>query len=100
MGKLTSKEEAKQAATEDARYWLYEEPELYTSGKNTFRLYQKAGKLQISLPDYVKSSFSYGQRREEIKPGRLAALDLNALREDPETLQWLLSILQKLQEPA
>lgn len=98
MGKLTEETRA-QAAKEmrDAKYWLYEEPELYTTGKNAIRYYQEAGKLQFALPDYVKTTFSYGQRREEVKPGRLAALDLEALREDPETLQWLIEILQGLQ---
>lgn len=96
MGRITE-ENRQQQAQKDARYWLYEEPEVYTTGRNSFRLYKAAGKLQIALPDYVVVTRAHGEQREELKPGKLAALDLEALQEDPETLEWLLAVLKKLQ---
>ena len=97
MGKYSA-ETAREAAKDDARYWLYEEPETYTTGKNAIRYFREAGKLQIALPDYVKAKRDYttGKLTETVLPGKLAALDLEALREDPETLDWLTGILQGL----
>ena len=82
----------------DKRYWIYEEPEKHDTGKNCIRYFPKAGKLQIALCDYVTATKdrATGEIVEETKPGRLAALDLEALEEDQKTLQWLLSILQPL----
>ena len=81
----------------DRRYWLYEEPVKYDTGKNCIRYYPKAGKLQIALCDYVTATKDRsGNITEETKPGRLAALDLDALEDDQATLKWLLSILQGL----
>lgn len=97
MGKYRA-ESAKDAVKADARYWLYEEAETYTTGKNALRLYKDAGKLQIALPDYTKARRDYttGKLIETVLPGKLSALDLEALREDPETLDWLIGILQGL----
>jgi len=82
----------------DKRYWIYEEPEKHDTGKNAIRYFPKAGKMQFALPDYVTATKNRatGEITEETKPGRLAALDLDALEEDQETLKWLLSILQPL----
>lgn len=92
MGKWTA-----DTLRQDQRYWLYEEPVKYATGKNAIRYYPEAGKVQFALPDYTAASLDRsGNMREETRPGRLAALDLNALREDPETLQWLIGILQGL----
>ncbi len=94
MGKMTA--ETAQNRT-DKRYWLYEEPEIYETSRNAIRYYKQAGKIQIATCDYVEAHKDrWGEMTEEKKPGRLAALDLNALYEDQETLQWLLSILQEL----
>ena len=83
----------------DRRYWLYEEPIVYETGRNAIRYYRQAGKIQIATCDYVevkRSQWTDSGITEERKPGKLCALDLEALREDPETLQWLLEILQAL----
>lgn len=82
----------------DRRYWLYEEPIKNETGKNAIRYYPKAGKLQFALCDYVTATKdrATGKITEETKPGRLSALDLDALEEDQDTLKWLLSILQPL----
>lgn len=93
MGKATEKSTENMR---DARYWLYEEPIIYDTGKNAIRYYPKAGKIQFALPDYIEAKTFYGKLTETRKPGKLAALDLDALREDPETLKWLLGIFQGL----
>jgi len=81
----------------DSRYWIYEQPVIRDTGKNALRYYEKAGKLQIALCDYVVATKDRtGNITEETKPGRLAALDLDALEEDQQTLHWLLEILQGL----
>ena len=96
MGRIPAGAEPKRT---DSRYWLYEEPIVYETGRNAIRYYEKAGKLQIALPDYTdvqQSRFSPNGVSEERKPGKLAALDLTALEEDQETLAWLLGILEPL----
>lgn len=82
----------------DRRYWIYEEPQVHSTGKNAIRYYPQAGKLQFALCDYVTATKdrTTGRITEETKPGRLSALDLDALGEDQDTLKWLLSILQPL----
>ena len=87
----------------DPRYWLYERPVIYETGKNAIRYYEQAGKIQIATCDYViaTKTYNYDYEREEVqeerRPGKLSALDLAALEEDPETLHWLIGILQGLQ---
>lgn len=71
----------------DAKYWEHEAPQIKSTGKNVLRYYEQAGKLQVALPDY------YNYKGEQ-RPGKLGALDLDALEEDPQTLQWLIAILQ------
>ncbi len=96
MGKITPETEPKRT---DRRYWLYEEPEVYETSRNAIRYYREAGKIQFACCDYVEakeSRFSPSGIIEERKPGKLSALDLEALYEDQETLQWLLEILQEL----
>ena len=94
MGKITAETAQKRT---DKRYWLYEEPVIYETGKNAIRYYQQAGKIQFATCDYVEAYHDslFDTVVEERKPGKLCALDLEALEEDPETLQWLISILQE-----
>lgn len=84
----------------DRRYWLYETPEIFETGRNAIRYFKKAGKIQIAAPDYVEAhkSFFDGEMEEVRKPGKLCALDLFALSEDPETLRWLIGILKSLED--
>ena len=82
------------------KYWLYEEPETHETGKNVIRYYREAGKIQIAMPDYTdayKDKWT-GRLIEQKKPGKLTALDLEALADDPDTLEWLISILQEVQQ--
>jgi len=97
MGKFNA--EAAQKRT-DNRYWLYEEPEIYETSKNAIRYYKEAGKIQFASCNYVEAHKDrWGEMFEEVKPGKLCALDLNALYEDQETLTWLLSILEAQKNP-
>ena len=97
MGKITPETEQKRT---DRRYWLYETPEVYETSKNAIRYYEQAGKIQFACCDYVEATESRWSATgiiEQRKPGKLSALDLNALYEDQETLKWLIGILQDLQ---
>lgn len=98
MGKIT---EAAQEKRTDRRYWLYEEPEIFETSKNAIRYYKEAGKIQFACPDYVEAHFDnfFQKMIEERKPGRLCALDLTSLYEDPATLSWLISILEGSRQP-
>ena len=52
------------------------------------------------MPDYTdayKDKWT-GRLIEQKKPGKLTALDLEALADDPDTLEWLISILQEVQQ--
>ena len=97
MGIMTAENTDRRA---DPRYWLYEDPVVYETGKNAIRYYKQAGKIQIATCDYIVATRVYGLDREEVreerKPGKLAALDLAALEEDPDTLKWRIEILQGL----
>ena len=93
MGKIIAGEEPKRT---DKRYWLYETPIVYETGKNAIRYYKEAGKIQIATCDYVEArKDNWGEMVEERKPGKLCALDLDALEEDPETCKWLIGILSE-----
>ena len=59
-----------------SKYWETEEPVVVATGKNVFKLYEAAGKLQVSTPDWVKSGIKL--------PGRTVTVDLKALREHPD----------------
>lgn len=94
MGKVFDSSEPNRP---DNRYWLYEDPIVYETGKNSIRYFEQARKIQFAKCDYVRASMGYrGELEEERRPGKLSALDLDALAEDPETLNWLISILQEL----
>lgn len=99
MGKMIATSTTGRA---DPRYWLYEKPVVYETGKNAIRYYERAGKIQIATCDYVVATkvYDYDYEREEVReekrPGKLSSLDLAALAEDPETLHWLIGILQGL----
>ena len=82
------------------KYWLYEEPEIVETGKNVIRYYREAGKIQFAMPDYIdayKDTWT-GNLIEKKKPGKLSALDLAALADNPEALDWLISIFQDVRE--
>ena len=72
------------------KFWLYEDPEVMQTGRNTLRYYPKAQRLVVHLPDYQD------QKTGEIKPGKGTGLNLEALEESPDVLDRVLSILSGL----
>ena len=74
---------------QSAKYWLFEQPEVLQTGKNTIRYYPKAERLVIHLPDYIKQDFYGG----EIKPGKGVGLQLVPLSENQEVLKRIIEIL-------
>lgn len=74
----------------DAKYWLYEDPEVLNTGKNVVRYYPKADRLVVHLPDYQLKGTG------EQKIGKGVGLNLSALRDHPEVTKRLLEILGDL----
>ncbi|HHY33342.1 MAG TPA: hypothetical protein GX515_10110 [Firmicutes bacterium] len=68
------------------RYWENEKPIVAASGKNVLRWFPKAGRLQVSLPDWED-----GEGRT--RPGKTVTLDVEAMREseDAETARAILA---------
>jgi len=61
------------------KYWENEEPIVVKTDKNVFRLYEKADKLQVSSPDWLKDG--------EAVQGRTVTVDLAALRKSPDAVE-------------
>ena len=82
------------------RYWESGEiPEIRETSKNALIYYKKAGRLQIRLPSYtVIERPGIDEAREVTKQGKLCGLNLDALRECPEVLDWLIGIFQDLRK--
>jgi len=57
------------------KYWETEKPTVIDTGKNIFRYFEKAGKIQISMPDWTNAD-------GESKPGKTVAVDIAALIND------------------
>ena len=55
------------------KYWLEEQPKAIETDKNTIRYYEKAGKLQVSLPDWQDG-------KGKLNRGKTITLDLEALQ--------------------
>jgi len=60
------------------RYWEIEDPEVIDTGVNILRLFPKAGKLQVSQPNWVDKDGTE-------KVGKTVTLDLQALYETIES---------------
>lgn len=58
----------------------------FTTEKNVFRFYEKAGKLFVSPQDWIDS-------RGNLRLGRAICIDLSALIAAPEAMKHLLAIL-------
>ena len=71
----------------DRQFWALEEPLIFTTQCNAFRLYKKANVLSVSLPDFTD------RRTGQIRIGRTVTIQLDALIESPATLKALLGIL-------
>lgn len=81
-----------QQSNQSAKFWLYETPEEVTTARNHFRYYKEAGRLTVSLPNY------HDRETGEERPGKGVSINLNALAEEPETLQRLIEILESLKD--
>lgn len=71
-----------------SRFWETEKPVVLDTGANVLRHYQKAGFLMVHKPDYEKG--------DQILPGKGVGLNLEALRDSPQELEYLLQILEAL----
>jgi hypothetical protein len=56
------------------RYWEHEQPLILDIRKNVLRLFEKAGRLQVSMPNWT-------DKNGESKPGKTVTLNIDALRE-------------------
>lgn len=90
LPKLKTAEQLEQA-NQGGKYWEAENPVYMATEKNAFRLYPKAGRLKISLPDY------FCKKRRAMSEGKGIGVNLQALADQPEVLAWLISTLQQLQ---
>jgi len=68
------------------KYWDNEVPTEADTGKNIFRYFDEAGKLQISMPFWTNG---YGEQ----KPGKTVAVDIAALVETPGAMEMLRQII-------
>jgi lipoprotein-anchoring transpeptidase ErfK/SrfK len=59
-----------------SKYWESETPIMADTGKNVLRYFEKAGKLQISMPYWI------GKDGEQ-KPGKTVTVDIAAVRATP-----------------
>lgn len=71
-----------------SRFWETEKPVVLDTGANVLRHYQKAGFLMVHKPDYEKG--------DQILPGKCVGLNLEALRDSPQELEYLIQTLEAL----
>lgn len=73
------------------KYWLGEDPEVLRTEKNVLRYYKKAGKLQVSLPDWQDNE-------GETKPGKTVTLDIESMQlsDDKEDIRQLFQEMMSL----
>jgi hypothetical protein len=64
------------------KYWEREQPVMADTGRNILRLFESAGKLQVSMPYWIDTN-------GEQKPGKTITLDVGALLTSPEALDIL-----------
>jgi len=57
------------------RWWEDDTPQVITTRTNVLRYYPKAGKLQVSRPDWITEE-------GETRPGKTVTLDVAALQQD------------------
>ena len=70
------------------RFWEEETPVELNTGANVFRHYPKAGFLMVCKPDYEKDG--------KAMPGKCVGVNLAALKESPDDLDYLLQTLEGL----
>ena len=67
------------------KYWETEKPFEVDTGKNVFRYFKEAGKLQVSMPHWVDNSGAQ-------KPGKTITLDVGAIKATPGAVEILKEI--------
>ncbi|MFV0518488.1 MAG: hypothetical protein ACK5MV_13930 [Aminipila sp.] len=67
-------------------YWTEETPTVVDTGANVFRYYKKAGKLQVSLPDYIN-------REGDACQGKTVAVDIEAIQANSKAMALFTEIL-------
>ncbi len=70
-------------------YWTEEQPKVLTTRANTFRYYEKADALAVSLPDFPD------RKTGVMRIGKTISINLEALTENPEVIDSLIEILSK-----
>jgi hypothetical protein len=69
------------------KYWENEEPVIVDTGKNVFRLFEDAQKLQVSMPYWLDKS---GEKH----PGKTVTLDIDAVLKSPEAIDLFKTFLE------
>lgn len=67
-------------------YWTEETPTIADTGANVFRYYKNAGKLQVSLPDWLNKEGDSCQ-------GKTVAVDVEALQGSAKAVSLLTQLL-------
>lgn len=67
-------------------YWTEETPTIIDTGANVLRYYPQAGKLQVSLPDWLNKEGDACQ-------GKTVAVDVEALQASTTAMALLAQIL-------
>ncbi|MEG1953974.1 MAG: hypothetical protein RR115_07055 [Hydrogenoanaerobacterium sp.] len=67
-------------------YWTEETPTIVDTGANVLRYYPQAGKLQVSLPDWLNKEGDSCQ-------GKTVAVDVEALQANSKAVALLTQLL-------
>jgi hypothetical protein len=62
------------------RYWEEEEPVVVKTAKNVIKFFEKAGKLQGFMHDWI-------DKNGIMHHGKLSSIDVNAVYDDPEAAE-------------
>jgi hypothetical protein len=74
-----------------SKYWEQETPQVVDTGRNVLRYFEKAGRVQISMPYWTDDN-------GEQKPGKTVALDLEAVQLTPAAARLIRRIADNLTE--
>ena len=72
-----------------SNYWEAEKPQTADTGRNVLRWFQKAGKLQVAMPNWKDKD---GQQ----KPGKTVTLDLEAVQLNPGAVDILRRVVAEM----
>lgn len=69
-------------------YWTEETPTIVDTGANVFRYFPQAGKLQVSLPDWLNKEGDSCQ-------GKTVAVDVEALQGSVAAVALLMQLIER-----